>query len=209
MRNSTPTEPLKQQRVADLPKRALRFLDRHPTPFVIAVFGGGMLVGYLAAAQFAESPVLLERMAPDLRRDLYGSLAATSGALLGFAITSLAVLFALPRSDVVERLRKFRAWTLLNQSLLVAAALLAFALIFSTLALAIDTGSPGCLWLQIPVASFSIAAIAELLVAGAGFAMVIWEIAQRGEGEKPARGPGAPATDDRDTPSSGAARTRP
>lgn len=105
------------------------------------------------------------------------SSAATSGALFGFAITSLAVLFALTRSDAVKRLRKFRAWTLLNQSLLVAAALLAFALIFSTLALAIDSRSPGCLWLQIPVAAFSVASIAELLVAGVGFAMVIWEVA--------------------------------
>jgi hypothetical protein len=144
---------------------------------VIGVLGGGMLVAYLATAHFTERPVLLERMEPGLRRDLYGSLAATSGALLGFAITSLAVLFALPRSDAVERLRKFRAWTLLNQSLLVAAALLAGALISSTLALAIDSGSPGCLWLQIPVTAFSVAAIAELVVAGVGFAMVIWEVA--------------------------------
>jgi hypothetical protein len=136
-----------------------------------------MLVAYLTTAQLSEQPVLLERMKPDLRRDLYGSLAATSGALLGFAITSLAVLFALPRSDAVERLRRFRAWSLLNQSLLVTAALLACALIFSTLALAIDSGNPGTLWLQVPVAALSVAAMAELLVAGIGFALVIWEVA--------------------------------
>jgi hypothetical protein len=163
--------------VAGLAKRTLRFLDRHPAPFVICVFGGGMLLAYLTTAHFTDQPVLLERMKPDLRRDLYGSLAATSGALLGFAITSLSVLFALPRADAVERLRKFRAWRLLNQSLLVAAALLACTLISSTLALAVDSHSPGSLWLQIPVASFSVAAIAELLVAGVGFAMVICEIA--------------------------------
>lgn len=163
--------------MADFVKRGLRFLDQHPTLFVIGVFGGGMLVSYIIAALTADQPVLLERMEPDLRRDLYGSLAATSGALLGFAITSLAVLLALPRSDVVERLRRFRAWTLLNHALLVAGALLASTLIFSTLALAIDSGRPGCLWLQIPVASFAVAAIAELLIAGAAFAMVIWEIA--------------------------------
>jgi hypothetical protein len=166
-----------RRRVAGLVKRTLRFLDRHPTPFITGAFGGGIALAYLIAAQIAEGPVLLGRMDPGVRRDLYGSLAATSGALLGFTITSLAVLLALPRVDAVKRLRKFRAWTLLNQSLLFAAALLACTLISSTLALAIDNGSPGCLWLQIPVTAFSVAASVELLVAGAGFAMVVSEIA--------------------------------
>jgi hypothetical protein len=160
-----------------LVKRALRFLDRHSPLFVILIFGGGLLVGYSAAAIFADNPVLLERMEPALRRDLYGSLAATSGALLGFAITSLAVLLALPQSDAVRRLRKFGAWKLLHQALLVSGALLALTLIFSTLALAIDNTAPGRPWLQIPVASFAVAAIAELLLAGVAFAMVVWEVA--------------------------------
>jgi hypothetical protein len=154
--------------------------DRHPSPVVIGIFGGGMLLAYVLAATLSDQPVLLERMKPALRGNLYASLSATSGALLGFAITSLAVLLALPRGEAVERLRALRAWRLLTQALLIAAALLACALISSTLALAIDSARPGTLWLQVPVAAFSVAAMALLLLAGIGFAMVIWEVAHSG-----------------------------
>lgn len=141
------------------------------------MFGGGVLLTYLLLVQFTDEAVLIGRVEPGTRRDLYMSLAGTSGALLGFVITSLAILLALPNATAIDRLRTFRAWPLLTQTLLVAAAFFAAALVFSTLGIALDTGVVGCLWLEIPVFTLVVIAGAELLVGGVAFAMVIHAVA--------------------------------
>lgn len=160
----------------------LRFLDRHPTPFVTGIFGGGALLAYLVLDYFSDGAVLIGRIEPGARRDLYISLAGTSGALLGFVITSLSILLALPSGKAVDRLRTFGAWRLLTQTLLVAAGLLAGVLVFSTLGIPLDGDTSGCLWLEIPTFALVLAAGAELLVGGIAFAMVIHEAAVSDKG---------------------------
>ncbi|MGH2975059.1 MAG: hypothetical protein ACRDLL_09375 [Solirubrobacterales bacterium] len=44
----------------------------------------------------ANGPVLLAAASPRVRSDLYSSLAESSGALLGFTITAVAILVSLP-----------------------------------------------------------------------------------------------------------------
>lgn len=136
-----------------------------------------MLIGYLLVTVLCEGPVLLGRLSADVRRDLFGSLAATSGALLGFIVTALSILVALPRGAAVERLRKFDAWRLLTRALLTAAALLLATLVLSTLALAIDDDARGNQWLEIALATLTSAALAVLVVGGTAFGMVISEAA--------------------------------
>jgi hypothetical protein len=164
--------------VAESARSGLRFLDRHPTPLVVGLFGGGMLVSYSIVAAMNGESVLVGAEAAATRSNLFSSLAATSGALLGFAITSVSVLLALPDRESIERLRGFRAWRLLTQGLLVAAGLLAVTLIYATVALATDTGPSGNDWLEIPLVSFAVASITELVVTGIAFALVVVEAAR-------------------------------
>lgn len=169
----TTTARSKRLRADALVRRGLRLFDSRPTTSVLAVVGGGTLVAELAYSVVCDGPILLGRVERPARVAFFGSLAATSGALLGFVITSLSILLTLPRDEAIQRLHGFRAWGLLNQALLVAAALLGATLLVSTSALVIDDGPRVIDWLQIPLTSLAVAAMAQLVTAGAAFAMVV------------------------------------
>ena len=75
------------------------------------------------------------------RSSLYGSLAATSGTLLGFALTALAILVALPSTQRLEALREHPQWERVPQAFFRAAWALMIALALCTLGITLDAGS--------------------------------------------------------------------
>ena len=140
---------------------------------MLTVITPALLAGYAIYAVQTEHAVLLGRLTGGTRSDLYGSLAASSGAILGFLITSLSILVALPARAALSRLQKLPAWELLLRALLVAAVLAALALVLSTVGLAIDRHDNPKQWLEAPVAAVAVAAIIQVLIAGTAFAMVV------------------------------------
>jgi hypothetical protein len=108
-------------------------------------------------------------LAVGTRSALYGSLAATTGALLGFVLTALAILVALPSSERVEALRRHPRWDRVPSAYFRAAWALLTALILCTLGIAIDGGSvPAKLYEGLAVAAI---ALALVRVAGAVVAL--------------------------------------
>jgi hypothetical protein len=117
---------------------------------------------------------LLARLDPDTRTTLYGSLASSAGALLGFTIASLAILFTLdPDRPLVKRAQDHQLWAMLNRTLLVAAASLALVLVTATTALALDNGPEPCLPIEVAVFTLTVIAGLNLLIAGIAFALVV------------------------------------
>jgi hypothetical protein len=75
------------------------------------------------------------------RSSLYTSLAATSGALLGFALTALAILVALPSTDRLEALRGHPSWPRVPGAFFRAGWALLIVLVVCTLGIVIDAGA--------------------------------------------------------------------
>lgn len=123
-----------------------------------------------------DGPILLGTLTPEARTDLYGSLAATAGALLGFIVASLSILISLPSSDTVKQVRARKAWPLLLKALLASAALLAGLLVTASAALAIDRAKTPCVAVELVVEGVTLAAAIQLAVAGAAFAIVVLRI---------------------------------
>jgi hypothetical protein len=95
-------------------------------------------VGFIATAQSDSFKAVLT--APG-RSSLYTSLAATSGALLGFALTALAILVALPSTDRLEALRGHPSWPRVPGAFFRAGWALLIVLVISTLGIVIDAGA--------------------------------------------------------------------
>jgi hypothetical protein len=77
----------------------------------------------------------------DRRSALYGSLAGTSGALLGFVLAALAILVALPSTERVEALWDHPKWPRLPGAYLRAAWALLATLVLCTLGIAVDSAT--------------------------------------------------------------------
>lgn len=153
---------------------AFRSVDRH-WPSVLWFVGIGLVGGgYALWTYLAENDPLLARLEADTRTTLYGSLSSSAGALLGFTIAALAILFTLdPSRPLVARAQAHQLWTTLNKTLLAAAAALAVLLVAATTALAIDASREPCLWIEGVVFTISVVALLELVVAGFAFALVV------------------------------------
>lgn len=152
----------------------LATLDRRwpSVTFVIvtASVGGGSSLW----SALTEPDPLIARLEAQVRRDVYGSLAGSSGALLGFSIASLAVLLALDQDrPAVARMRALPAWSLLNRTLLVAGGLLGLTLVLSTVGIAYDGGATPHVAFEIITVTAASTAFAELAVGGAALALVI------------------------------------
>jgi len=149
-------------------------VDRHWTP---VIWGAGVVIvggGYALWTAFAKHDPLLARLEPSTRTALYSSIASSAGALLGFTVAALAILFTLdPSRPLVERAQKHQLWQMLNKTLLATAASLALVLIASTTALAIDSHTKPCVVAQAFVFTLTVIATGELLVAGIAFALVV------------------------------------
>jgi hypothetical protein len=128
----------------------------------VVVFVVGFLV-ITGAAQFDSD------FSPTVRGQLYGSLAATAGALLGFTLAALAILVALPSGDRMEILRAHHSWQRVPGSYFRAAAGLLAAVIVCTLGIGVDAAvQPWVFW---EVVSIAILAYALSRVIGAMFAL--------------------------------------
>jgi hypothetical protein len=117
-----------------------------------------VLVGaYLGSAQSRSFDAVL---APAPRSSLYGSLAATTGALLGFALTALAILIALPSTERLEALRMHPKWPRVPSAFLRAAWALLVALILCTLGITLDAGArPAQAYEAVAVAALALALV--------------------------------------------------
>jgi len=97
-----------------------------------------------------------------LRGQLYGSLAATSGALLGFVLAALAILVALPSGERIQVLCSHHSWPRVPGSYFRAAAGLLAALVICTLGIALDAETkPWVLWeaVTVGILAYSLARI--------------------------------------------------
>jgi len=140
------------------------FLD-HRTPLDLAA-PAVLVVAYAVAAS---SSGFATTLAVGTRSALYGSIAATTGALLGFVLTALAILVALPSGERLEALRSHPQWDRVPGAYFRAAWALLAALILCTLGIALDGGSaPAKLYEGLVVA---VIALALTRVAGAVVAL--------------------------------------
>ena len=80
-----------------------------------------------------------ETLSVGRRSSLYGSLAGTSGSLLGFVLAALAILVALPSSERVEALRRHPKWDRVPSAYFRAARALLAALVLCTVGIALDS----------------------------------------------------------------------
>lgn len=126
-----------------------------------------------------------------LRGQLYGSLAGTSGALLGFVLAALAILVALPSSDRIDILRAHHSWQRVPSSYFRAAAGLLAALILCTVGIGADAGDKP--WVPWEAATVAVLAHALSRVIGAVFALdAVMAVSQQRTptGPKPVDDPG-------------------
>jgi hypothetical protein len=79
-------------------------------------------------------------MGKDARAALYGSLAGTSAALLGFVLAALAVLVALPGSDRIKALRTHPNWPRVPSAYVRASLALLTSVVVCTLGIVLDGG---------------------------------------------------------------------
>lgn len=100
-----------------------------------------LTVGGVVWASVSEDVVLLARLDEGERQTVYSALASTAGALLGFTITALAILIALPSSETVQALRRYAGWRTLFELLIAAIVLLGVMLVLSLVALVADVGA--------------------------------------------------------------------
>jgi hypothetical protein len=94
--------------------------------------------GFIASAQSQSFDKVLTAPA---RSSLYTSLAATSGALLGFALTALAILVALPSTERLEALREHPHWERVPGAFFRAGWALLIVVVICTLGIALDAGA--------------------------------------------------------------------
>jgi hypothetical protein len=100
---------------------------------------GAVLLGaFLGWALTTKATARDATLPPSTRSAIYISVAATSGALLGFVITALSVLLALPSGRRLGFLRGSKAWPKFPGVFVRAAWVLGAATVVSTAAIVID-----------------------------------------------------------------------
>lgn len=109
---------------------------------------------------------------------VYGAFASTAGALLGFSITALAILIALPSSETVKALREFAGWRTLFELLLAAIVLLGILLVLSLVALTTDVATHTHEALAAAVLASAVSAGIAVAAVGLFFGLVVVALAQ-------------------------------
>lgn len=110
-----------------------------------------------------------ETLAKSVRAALYGSLAGTSGALLGFVLAALAILVALPSTERLEALRDHPKWPRVPSSYLRAARVLLAAVVLCSLGIPLDSAKEP--WKVYEVAVVVVLALALVRVTAAVVAL--------------------------------------
>jgi hypothetical protein len=155
-------------------RAAGHWVDRHWAFAVSLGLGGAIAAAYAIWTELAKHDPLLARLSPSTRTSLYESVASSSGALLGFSIAALAILFTLdPARPLVRRAQEHQLWGMLNKTLLVAAGSLALTLVASTVALAIDGHTQPRVPIELVVFTLTVVAFLELTIAGIAFALIV------------------------------------
>jgi hypothetical protein len=155
-------------------KRALDWADDHPS---LATYSTALIVfvALRVVSLVHDGPLLLAGADPDHRVALYSQFSGSAAALLGIALTILAILLALPERPSVNLIRASDTWPRLSALLLSVGLLALIALVASHVGAAVDNRSSGKEWLeQVLLASAAIAVVA-LLVAGLTFWLVLTE----------------------------------
>jgi len=117
----------------------------------------------IAAFLLTASATNFDATLNDSRRgQLYGSLAGTAGALLGFVLAALAILVALPSTERLKALQSHRSWPRVTSSYFRAARALLYALVLCTMGIALDSATKP--WLLYEVAAVGILALALVRV---------------------------------------------
>lgn len=140
------------------------FIEHRGKVELVAVL---LLVGGFLLATTASN---FEETFKDARRgQLYGSLAGTAGALLGFVLAALSILVALPSTERIEALRKHHSWPRVPSSYFRAARALLYALVLCTLGIALDSAKNA--WVEYEAAVVAILALALVRVVAAVVAL--------------------------------------
>lgn len=99
------------------------------------------------------------------RGQLYGSLAGTSGALLGFVLAALSILVALPSTERIEALRRHHSWPRVPSSYFRAARALLYALVLCTLGIALDSATKPWVFYELLVVAVVALALVRVVAA--------------------------------------------
>ncbi len=162
--------------------------DRHPARIIFA--GWALTLGGLSLWASLSGPlILLAKLAPAQRDEVYGQLAQSAVAMLAVALTVLAILVALPDRPVVKDLRSSPTWRHLQSTLLSAAALCLLTLVSAHLGTAIDTHARGKEWLALTAICSGVWAAIAILLSGIAFALFLKAADQP---DDPSRGRGVP-----------------
>jgi hypothetical protein len=95
--------------------------------------------GIYAAVVYGSSHIGLAGLGPGVRNSFYLSLAATSGVLLGFAITTVAIFFSLGSSKGLDLIRGQAAYGYIRTVLMGAIRALALSTVVMTALILLDT----------------------------------------------------------------------
>lgn len=124
-----------------LPSFAEAFLGYHYALATAVATGYGALVVW-------SSHRLVGHLPPPTRISLYTSLAATSGVLLGFALTAVTVLLALGPGRGLDLLRSQPEFSYTRKVLMGAIYYFAYATIIATALILVDEKHSPVLWLE-------------------------------------------------------------
>lgn len=119
---------------------------------------------------------------PATRDALYISIAATCGALLGFVLTALAILLALPQGARLTQLQRNNDWAKVPETFLRAARALLLALVIVTAAMAVDNATSPRPWIEVPLA----ACLSVALVRVVANVVVLGSLVRVASGDRPA-----------------------
>jgi hypothetical protein len=140
------------------------FIDHRAATEIVA--GVALVAAFLVAAM---SSSFATTMSVARRGSLYGSLAGSSAALLGFTLAALSILVALPSSERMDALRDHPRWERVPSSYFRAARALLGALVLCTLGIALDSGrSP---WQPYEAVAVAVLALCLVRVAAAVVAL--------------------------------------
>lgn len=117
------------------------------------------------------------------RGQLYGSLAGTAGALLGFVLAALSILVALPSTERIEALRNHPSWPRVPSSYFRAAGALLLVLILCTLGIPLDSAKTPWVEYEVAVVAALAWALARVVAAVVALDQILTVARQR----KPSR----------------------
>lgn len=110
-----------------------------------------------------------ETLDSDMRSNLYNSLSATTGALLGFVLAALAVLVALPPTERLGKLQAHPRWHLVPSAYFRASRALLASLVLCLLGLPLDSSDDP--WVLYEVAVVLVLGLALVRVSAAVVAL--------------------------------------